>query len=74
MPICTKCGTNIPADTQPGQDNTTFICENCQNLVNLKALEAELSELKKLKDQATPSQLRRLEFVEILIAEIKAQG
>lgn len=62
------------APTQPGQDNTTFICEDCQNTTDLKSLENELSLLKKGRDSLTPSQLRRLEFLENLIKKIKAQG
>lgn len=74
MPICIKCGRNVSADTQPGQDNSTFICEECQSLVDLKVLEAELGNLKKLGTKATPSQLRRLAYIEDLIQKIKAQG
>ncbi len=74
MPICTVCGKNVPANTQPGQDNSTFICNEDQEKIDLPVLEAELSELKKLKTNATTSQLGRLSFIETLVVKIKAQG
>lgn len=72
MPICTKCGTDIPAETQDGQDNNTFVCETCQDKVNLKVWKEETVQLKTLEKsgKATVSQLKRLEKLNTKVKSI----
>ena len=72
MPICTKCGIDIPAETQDGQDNNTFICGDCQDKVNLKVWKEEVIQLKDLekKGKATVSQIKRLEKLNTKVKNI----
>jgi len=73
MPICTVCGTDVPARTQPGQDNSTFICDRCQSAANVESWRKELKEIQKLGAKANDSQLKRSKFLTDLISKAEAE-
>lgn len=73
MPICTKCGTDVPAETQDGQDNSTFVCGTCQDKIDLPVWQKEVQELGKLERQkkTTVSQSRRLKKVDAKVKTLE---
>ncbi len=73
MPTCSICAKFVKGKDQPGQDQSTFVCEDCQNLVNLDVWKKELAELKKKGEKANPSEIRRKEFLEKKIASIQKE-
>lgn len=72
MPICTKCGDNKSVETQPGQDNSTYVCKKCSDVTNIAAWKVELKELKAVK-KPNESHKRRIESVNGFISSAEKE-
>ena len=69
---CSICGKEVETELQPGQDNSTFVCEDCQNAKNLEIWKKEKNELDKKEDK-NDSELRRLDFLKAKIKDLETE-